>query len=109
MKETNEVSAFLRLTESLLSQDVTRGTMMGYPCLRFKGIFFVSEERGSGNLIVKLRATRVKEHIAAGNGVPFMPNGRVFKEWLLVTENDEEQWRKLLSEALAFAEQGDER
>lgn len=106
MNEERETSTFLRLTEPLLNQHVTRGTMMGYPCLRFQGAFFASEERGSGNLIVKLSAPRVKELVAAGVGLPFVPNGRVFKEWLLVTEVDEERWRQLLAEARAFVEAG---
>jgi len=104
MTDRPPTSTFLRLTEPMLGDDVTRGTMMGYPCLRFRGKFFASEERGSGNLIVKLPATWVKEHIAAGRGVPFLPNGRVFREWLLVTETDEDQWRTLLAEARATVE-----
>jgi hypothetical protein len=85
---------------------VTRSTMMGYPCLRADGAFFASLERGAGHLILKLSRDRVAELIADGVGLPFAPNGRVFREWVAVPTADEDQWRALLAEAKALATNG---
>ena len=82
---------------------VTRSTMMGYPCLRANGVFFASLERGAGHLILKLSRDRVQALIADGEGLPFAPNGRVFREWVAVPHADEDRWRALLAEALANA------
>lgn len=83
---------------------VTRSTMMGYPCLRASGAFFASLERGTNHLIVKLSPDRVQELISAGAGLPFAPNGRVFRAWVAVPGADEDQWRALLAEARAYAD-----
>jgi hypothetical protein len=82
---------------------VTRSTMMGYPCLRAGGTFFASLERGTNHLIVKLSPDRVEELISAGMGLPFAPNGRVFRAWVAVPVADEDQWRALLAAARALA------
>ncbi len=52
--------------------------------------------------MVKLPAERVTELIDAGRGEPFAPAGKVFSEWLAVTEVDEDRWRALLREGVAF-------
>jgi hypothetical protein len=52
---------------------VTRWTMMGFPCLRYRGRFFASTDRSTGALLVKLPAARVTELIAAEHGQPFAP------------------------------------
>lgn len=93
-------SLYARLSERFLCDGVERGSMMGYPCLRFMGSFFASEERGSGHLIVKLNEIQVTEAIRNGVGLPFKPAGRVFKEWLLIPEHDEAVWYDLISKAL---------
>lgn len=84
--------------------DITEGTMMGFPCLRVKGAFFASQDHRSKELIVKLDRARVAELVNTGIGEPFAPNGRVFKEWVVIAGTDEELWRHLLGEARAFCD-----
>jgi hypothetical protein len=92
-----------QVTEPLLADPaVQRSTMMGFPCLRVNGVFFASVERSTGHLIVKLPAARVGELVESGAGLPFAPNGRIFREWVACPVPDEEEWRALLDEARAF-------
>jgi hypothetical protein len=101
---TQSSDFFLDVTEPLLADSaVSRGTMMGFPCLRVDGAFFASCDRHSGDLIVKLPADRVGLMVAAGSGSPFRPNGRTFREWVLIADRNEEHWRCLIREALQFA------
>ena len=86
----------------LLSGLADKGTMMGFPCLRTQGKFFASLEKDAKDLIVKLPAPRVSELIAAGEAQPFAPNGRVFKEWALIDQADEQKWASYLKEAQTF-------
>jgi hypothetical protein len=79
-------------------------TMMGYPCLRNQGRFFASVNRDGSALIVKLSAERVIEAVAYGEGEPFSPNGRVFREWLAVPRAQSDTWSAMMDEALAFSE-----
>lgn len=73
---------FRALAEDLLRlPGVTRGTMMGYPCLRSNDAFFACTEPSTGHLVVKLPADRVGELVAAGEALPFAPNGGTFREW----------------------------
>ena len=81
---------------------VTRSTMMGFPCLRINGGFFACVERSTGNLIVKLPAARVTELVGSGHGIPFAPNGKVFREWVALPVLDEVEWATLLAEAQGF-------
>ncbi len=94
-----------RLSEELLASDpaVSRSTMMGLPCLRLDGVFFASLDKRSGELIVKLAADDVTERIAQGEGRPFAPSGKVFREWLAIIPSSEEAWRAALSDAYQFA------
>jgi YjbR len=95
---------FWRLAESLYADPaVTRSTMMGYPCLRAGGKFFACVDRRTGNLVVKVPADRVDELIDDGVGLPFAPNGKVFREWVAIPIPDDQQWSELLDEAKAFA------
>lgn len=95
---------FWKLAQALItSSRAERSTMMGFPCLRVDGRFFASLERGSSNLIVKLPAERVRELVASETGVPFAPNGRVFREWVAVEGADEGEWAELVEEAWTFA------
>ena len=96
---------FSKLADHLSADPaVTRSTMMGYPCLRINGAFFACTERASGHLIVKLPADRVIELIASGAGVPFAPNGKVFREWVALPVPDHDEWAALLAEAQAFVD-----
>jgi hypothetical protein len=86
----------------LARADVTRSTMMGFPCLRVGGEYFASTHHATGELIVKLPEPRVDELIAAGRAQPFAPGGRRFREWAAVGDLDEAVWTALLDEALEF-------
>jgi hypothetical protein len=94
---------FWELAHDLLTEPgVTRSTMMGYPCLRAGGAFFACVERSTGHLVVKLPADRVNDLVGSGLGLPFAPNGRVFREWAACPIPDPEEWAALLGEARAF-------
>lgn len=93
-----------KATPLLADQDVSKGTMMGFPCLRVNGDFFASVDRRTGNLIVKLPADRVESMIDAGAGDAFAPNGRRFREWVVITDRDEARWESLLFEARDFVQ-----
>jgi hypothetical protein len=78
------------------------GTIMGGECLRAgKEFVAMPHHRGPG-IVVKLPRARVTSLIDAGDGQPFSPNGRVFREWVLIEDHDPERWTELLREALAF-------
>ncbi|MEV6269442.1 hypothetical protein AB0L64_19885 [Kribbella sp. NPDC051936] len=91
------------LTDALLYDPaIGRSTMMGYPCVRLAGQFLASYDAASG-LVVKLPASRVSELVDAGDGIPFAPAGKVFREWVALPAVDRDLWRNLLDEAVAFA------
>lgn len=94
---------FWDIAEPFFGAGAERSTMMGFPCLRIGGKFFASLEHRTGDLIVKLPATRVDELIEAGIGNSFAPNGRRFKEWTVIENRDEETWAGLMQEACDFA------
>jgi len=73
--------------------------------LRRHGAFVGMSMHDTGHLVVKLPRDRVDELIDAGTGEPFIPNGRIFKEWVEVPTPDEVTWRALLAESIAFADE----
>ena len=81
---------------------VVEGTIMGSACLRVGKEFLAMNHHKKQGLVVKLPAARVSELIDEGAGESFAPAGKVFKEWLAVTEIDEDAWRGLLAEGIAF-------
>ena len=93
------------LGDELVASDpaITRSTMMGLPCLRLDGAFFASLDKRSGDLIVKLAADDVAARVESGQGQPFAPAGKVFREWVAIDSVDEDIWRAALGDALAFA------
>jgi hypothetical protein len=96
---------FWHLAEELLQDPaVTRSTMMGFPCLRVHGHFFACVDRRTGDLVVKVPPARVGELVADGIGVPFAPNGKVFRAWVAIPIRDDEEWSALLDEARAFVQ-----
>jgi hypothetical protein len=98
------------LTDDLLYDPaVGRSTMMGYPCVRRAGRFFASFDTGAEALVVKLPRQRVGELIEEGAGVAFVPNGRVFREWVTIPDADPATWKQLLVEARDFAAASRER
>jgi len=94
---------FWTLAEPLLARpQVTRGTMMGFPCLRVDGGFFASLDHKNADLIVKLPRERVMNLIEDGDGLPFAPAGRTFREWIRVPTPDADAWRALMAESMTF-------
>ena len=94
---------FWALAEPYLAREgIEEGRILSFPCLRVDGEFFATAEHRTGELIVKLPAERVAALVADGEGRPFGPGGRTFKEWVLVPEGSDEQWTSLVDEALAF-------
>jgi hypothetical protein len=99
----NATELFTRVSATALARrDVATGTMMGFPCLRVAGAFFASCDPRTGDLIVKLPRERVQQLIATGEGIPFAPAGRTFREWVLIQDRDPDRWTELIEEALAF-------
>ncbi|MEL6338455.1 MAG: hypothetical protein AAFQ65_00960 [Myxococcota bacterium] len=95
---------FWELAAELGDEDprVVEGTIMGGRCLRVgKEFLALVDYKGSG-LVVKLPKERVRELIEAGEGRPFAPAGRVFKEWVAIPTLNEARWRTLLREGVAF-------
>ena len=84
------------------ASSVTKGTMMGFPCLRADGQFFACLDREGDDLIVKLPAERVRELVEEAVGQSFAPAGRVFKEWVALPPSSREHWPTLMAEAQAF-------
>lgn len=98
-------AGFWEVAEPFLAAGrLVEGTMMGHHCLRtVEGDQFVATvERSSGNLVVKLPGERVAELIDAGEGEPFAPAGKVFREWVAIPVLDEQRWTGLIEESIEF-------
>lgn len=99
---------FWDLAGELMASDdrLVEGTIMSSRCLRVvrdgKEEFLAMPHHKKSGLVVKLPRERVAELIAAGEAEDFAPAGKVFKEWAAVLEHDDEQWRRLLLEGIAF-------
>ncbi len=105
MNQHENEGLFWRLADGLMEHPaVTRGTMIGFACLRFEERFFASIDRRTAAMIVKLPADRVVDLISQGSAEPFLPNGRVFRQWASVPTPDEQLWSTLLDEALEFSQ-----
>jgi hypothetical protein len=95
------------LTDDLLYDPaIGRATMMGYPCVRLAGKFLASYDDKARRLVVKLPRERVTELIDDGDGEPFAPAGKVFREWVSIPSVNRDLWATLLAEAVAFARRG---
>jgi hypothetical protein len=100
-------AAFWDVAEQFLgSGRLIEGTMMGHQCLRVAATntFVATIERPTGNLVVKLPKERVVQLIESGDGLPYAPANKVFKEWAAIPEFDEARWTALIEEAMAFAD-----
>jgi len=105
MTDDSPTTFFWNLAKPLLARDdITKSTMMGFPCLRVNGAFFASADHRTGDLIVKLPADQVEEMTDIGLGQPFAPAGRRFREWVLISDRDAGRWTELMLKALAFVE-----
>ncbi len=78
-------------------------TMMGTPCLRYKGQFFAMMFEKEDALIIKVREARVLELIENGIGREFNFTKKKFKEWVLIPKIHENQYETLMLEALNHA------
>ena len=95
------------LTDDLLYDPaIGRATMMGYPCIRLAGRFLASYDDTAGCLVVKVPRERVTELVEKGQGDPFAPAGRVFREWVMIPTVDRGLWQAVLAEAVDFARHG---
>jgi hypothetical protein len=90
----------------LIAGALVEGTMMGHQCLRSAGSngFVATVERSTGNLVVKLPKARVAELIGAGEGLPFAPAKKVFREWVALPSFDEQRWSELIEESMEFVD-----
>jgi len=80
-----------------------QSTMMGTPCLRYKGQFFAMMFEKEDALIIKVSKARVLELIENGLGREFNFTKKKFKEWVLIPETYENQYETLMLEALDYA------
>jgi hypothetical protein len=97
-------SRFWQLTDPVLAEPgVSRSTMMGFPCLRLNGDFFASWDPRADQLVVKLQSGKVEMLIDAGEGLPFAPAGRRFREWVAVPAANVALWPDLLEDAYRHA------
>lgn len=101
---TEGETLFWELAAELQAADsrVVEGTIMSSNCLRVGKEFLAMPHHKKDGLVVKLPADRVSAEIEAGQGESFAPAGKVFREWLAVTEIDEDHWRALLHEGIDF-------
>ncbi len=100
-----EHGKFWEVAEPLLgSGRLVEGTMMGHQCLRSAATngFVATVERSSGRLVVKLPKARVAELVESGEGAPFAPAGKVFREWVALSDGDEARWAELIEESIDF-------
>lgn len=97
-------SVFWDLIDELSAEDprVEAGTIMGGRCARVAGEFLALVDYQGSGLVVKLPRERVAKLIDSGQGQPFAPAGRVFREWVSVPVRDRRRWRALLREGIAF-------
>lgn len=82
---------------------VENSTMMGSPCLRYRGDFMTMMFEKQDALIVKLPAQRVLELIESGQGLEFNYTGKRFKEWVLIPSEQHDEYEGFVNEALDYA------
>ena len=83
--------------------DVEKGIIFGCPCLYRNKKFFASCERDTGHLLVKVNEELVNEFIDQGMAEAFAPLGKVFKEWMILPNRDEELWLEMIE--IAYQQQ----
>ncbi len=95
---------FWELAAELQAEDarVIEGTIMSSRCLRVGKEFLALLDHKGAGLVVKLPKSRVDQLVEKGQGQPFAPAGRVFREWVSIARADRRRWRALLREGVAF-------
>ena len=95
---------FWDLAAELIAEDtrVAEGTIMNSRCLRVGTEFLALVDYKGSGLVVKLPKARVIELVEAGEGQPFGPGKKIFKEWLSVPLPDRRSWAALLREGVSF-------
>ena len=86
-------------------EGVAESTMMGSPCLRYKGEFIAMMFAREESLIVKLASERVNEIIASGDGNAFTFTKKRFNKWVLIPIEFEHKYADYLEQALQYAKQ----
>jgi hypothetical protein len=95
---------FWKIANDLLERPgVTRSTMMGYPCLRFRGDFFATWDPHRQRLVVKLDGAKVTALIDSGRGEPFAPSGRPFREWVAIPAVRRRSWARQIESGFTCA------
>jgi hypothetical protein len=95
-------AAFEAVAATLLPElDVEQGTGFGTnPGLRTREKIFAMLH--GGELVVKLPAQRCTELVEAGRARPFEIGRRTMREWIRMTEVDEQEWLRLAREARVY-------
>jgi hypothetical protein len=83
--------------------ELVEGTIMKGRCLRLREEFVALVDYKDAGLVVKLSRERVDELIAEGDGRPFAPAKKVFREWVSFPAVDRARWLAVLREAVAYA------
>lgn len=87
----------------LANGTLEQGTIMGGACVRAGGEFVAMAHHKGPGLVVKLTRERAADLITRGEGLPFAPAGKVFKEWVLIPDYRPELWDALLEEGRTLA------
>ena len=87
----------------LMEPGVERSTMMGTPCLRYRGAFIAMMFSKGDGLIIKVSPERVNELIDEGTGVEFNFTKKRFKEWVVIPLDYEDEYERYIREALTYA------
>ena len=98
--------SYERALNAILAEDgVEKSTMMNAPCLRYRGDFLAMMLDTQEALIIKVSAERVNDLIARGIGTEFNVTKKRFKEWVLIPQENEDDYEEYLFEALAYAQE----
>ncbi|WP_428610353.1 hypothetical protein [Sedimenticola sp.] len=89
----------------LKESGVEHSTMMGTPCLRYRGAFIAMMFSKGGGLIIKVSPARANALINEGAGVEFNFTKKRFKEWVIIPLDYENEYERYIREALDYAKQ----
>lgn len=89
---------------SVMREDgVEESTMMGTPCLRYRGQFMAMMFDKQDALIIKVAPQRVDELIANNLGLEFNFTKKRFREWVLIPLEFADDFEAYIREALEYA------